>query len=887
MANPAPGNRFITIHGHFYQPPRENPWLETVETQDSAAPYHDWNERITAECYAPNGAARMLDSENLIVRIMNNYGRISFNFGPTLLSWLEDNAPRAYAMIRAADRLSQQRFGGHGSAMAQVYNHIIMPLANTRDRITQIRWGIADFEHRFHRKPEGMWLAETAADFETLDLLAQHGIRFTVLAPNQCARVRSLPSHGEPENPWTETPDASVDSTQPYLVRLSEGRSIAVFFYNGPVSRAIAFEGLLNSGEVFAARLTGAFYPDTARPQLVHVATDGESYGHHHRYGEMALASALRSIQASSDTRLTNYGEYLSLFPPACEAVVQDNTSWSCFHGVERWRSDCGCSGGKPGFNQQWRAPLRQALDWLRDTLAPYMQAASALLVKNLDDARNDYIRVILDHSKDSIDNFFTRHATRPLTQAEREHVLQLMEIERHEQLMYTSCGWFFDEISGIETVQIIAYACRVVELATTLFATAIDTLPALTTLEEDFVSRLSEARSNIPEIGDGGAIYRKMVKPLQIGLEQVAAHYAISSVFAATSAEGSLSTRELYSYRIDEIDRRAHRYGAGQVILGRARITSQFTECSATFSYAVLHFGDQNVTAAIRSFTDADTAAATALRKAVASAVSAADLPEVVRLIDGYFGESAYSLTSLFTDEQRRILNRILVPTLDAVETSLAAIYRDHASLLHFLSRAGLPKPAPLIVAAQFAANTGLRRAMEQEPINAERILELLEMARIDMVVLDTDRLGYLADQRMKHAMVRLQHDPANTPALEYALSLARTLHALPFGLNLWQAQNIWYDLHLQGGSVLAAAGHSAMQSWHQLFPELGRQLSINVQKLAPEAGLEDTLPRPSSAADALAEANHRRDRRATDKPAASRAAKSQELKKEEGPAA
>ena len=887
MAQPAPSNRYITIHGHFYQPPRENPWLETVETQDSAAPYHDWNERITAECYAPNGAARMLDSENLIIRIMNNYGRISFNFGPTLLSWLEDNAPRAYAMIRAADRLSQLRFDGHGSAMAQVYNHIIMPLASTRDRVTQIRWGIADFEHRFHRKPEGMWLAETAADFETLDLMAQHGIRFTVLAPNQCARVRPLPAEGQPDHPWSETPDASVDSTQPYLVRLNEGRSIAVFFYNGPVSRAIAFEGLLNSGEVFAARLTGAFHPDTSRPQLVHVATDGESYGHHHRHGEMALASALRSINSSSDTRLTNYGEYLSLFPPACEAVVQDNTSWSCFHGVERWRSDCGCSGGKPGFNQQWRAPLRQALDWLRDTLLPYARAAAAPLLNDLDEARNHYIRVILDHNKDSIDSFLSQHATHSLSPAERQRVLQLMELERHEQLMYTSCGWFFDEISGIETVQIIAYACRVIELATLLFANGSDTLPSLVSLEDDFVTRLSEAKSNVPEMGDGGAIYLKMVKPLQIGLEQVAAHYAISSVFATTDKESALSTRELYSYRIDDADRHTHRYGAGQVILGRAKITSQFTESNSTFSYAVLHFGDQNVTAAVRSFTEADAERAAWLRKAVTRAVSAADLPEVVRLIDGYFGESAYSLTSLFADEQRRILNRILVPTLDAVESSLATIYRDHASLLHFLSRAGLPKPAPLIVAAQFAANTGLRRAMEQEPINADSILELIEAARIDMVVLDTDKLGYLADQRMKHAMVRLQHDPANTAALEYAVSLARTLHALPFGLNLWQAQNIWYDLHLQGSSLLVAAGHSAIENWHTLFPELGRQLSINVQKLAPEAGLEDTLPRPSSTADALADASQRRDRRSTDKPAAARIAESPQIEKAEGPAA
>jgi alpha-amylase/alpha-mannosidase (GH57 family) len=359
--------RYICIHGHFYQPPRENPWLETVETQDSAAPYHDWNERVTAECYAPNGAARIVNSENRIIRILNNYGRISFNFGPTLLSWLEANAGRVYRAILDADANSQKRFGGHGSAMAQVYNHVILPLASTRDRITQIRWGIADFEQRFQRRPEGMWLPETAVDTESLELLAAEGIKFVVLAPHQCARVRSLgdgeavqltfENAGDPEEQgWIETPDASVDSTRPYFVRLKDNRSIAVFFYDGPRSRAIAFEGLLNSGEAFVQRLLEGFSETSSRPQLVHVATDGESYGHHHRYGEMALAWALQRIEEEGYAKLTNYGQFLEKFPPEYEAEIAENTSWSCAHGVERWRSDCGCNGGHAGWNQQWRA---------------------------------------------------------------------------------------------------------------------------------------------------------------------------------------------------------------------------------------------------------------------------------------------------------------------------------------------------------------------------------------------------------------------------------------------------------------------------------------------------------------------------------------------------
>ena len=443
--------RFVCVHGHFYQPPRENPWLETVEVQDSAAPYHDWNDRITAECYAPNGASRITNKQDEIIRIMNNYARMSFNFGPTLLSWLHDKAPRTYRMIIDADKVSAQHYSGHGSAMAQVYNHVIMPLANRRDALTQIRWGIADFEFRFGRKPEGMWLAETAVNRSVLDLMAQEGIKFTVLAPVQCARVRVLPNVNTPAanpgaplpalslpkapasgtwdtaapeipkadatraaTPWTETPDATVDPTHPYLVRLDEGRSIAVFFYDGPSSRAIAFEGLLNSGEDFGNRLLKIFHPpspgDPETAQISHVATDGESYGHHHKHGEMALSYAMHWIEEGQQANLTNYGEFLEKFPPRWEAEVAEDTSWSCAHGVERWRSNCGCNSGKPGWNQEWRAPLREALDFLRDATAPLAEQLAQPLIKGLWAARDAYIQVVHERSPASIERFLAAY---------------------------------------------------------------------------------------------------------------------------------------------------------------------------------------------------------------------------------------------------------------------------------------------------------------------------------------------------------------------------------------------------------------------------------------------------------------------------------------------
>lgn len=825
QSTPSP-ERYICIHGHFYQPPRENPWLETVEIQDSAAPYHDWNERITAECYAPNGASRILNYENKIIRILNNYSRISFNFGPTLLSWLEENAPRAYRMILDADHSSQKRFSGHGSAMAQVYNHIIMPLASTRDRVTQIRWGIADFEHRFGRKPEGMWLAETAVDNETLDLLAEHGILFTVLAPYQCARVRPLAPAAttqakmwEQEPDWTDTPDAAVDTRRPYLVRCRNGRSIAVFFYDGDRSRAIAFEKLLNSGEVFADRLMQGFSSGDG-PQLVHVATDGESYGHHHKHGDMALAYALKRIEQQPDVTMTNYGEFLQKSPPVFEAEIFENTSWSCFHGVERWRSNCGCNGGRAGWNQQWRTPLRAALDWLRDAVEPLTTKTGKNLFKDVWAARDAYIQVVLDRDTSTIDAFFREQTTHELSTGERTMALKLMELQRHEQLMYTSCGWFFDEISGIETVQIIAYACRVLQLAAELFGH-----PAAH-LEEEFIKLLSAAKSNVPEEKDGAALYRRVAKKEQVGLEQVAAHYAISSIFTSYPQETNL-----FCYLIRRLAYEVVTSGRGRMISGEALIASDITEETETIVFAVLHFGDQNITAAVRRFDPSMPLAHGEFVKAAQNAMVHADFPDVIRLFDRHFGAQNYTIHSLFRDEQRHILELILASTLTEVESNLIGIYEDHASLLHFLSQTGLPKPPALALAASFAINAGLRRALENDPIDAIQARAYLALAAADQVVLDQHLLSYIADRKMKAAMVSLHAEPEKPEHLEAASHTADTLTELPFELNLWQAQNIWYDtLKLFGSRPQPPA------EWMRQFSALGEKLGIAVGELVVE---------------------------------------------------
>jgi len=856
-----PNSRYLCVHGHFYQPPRENPWLETVELQDSAAPYHDWNERITSECYAPNGASRIVNQQHQIIRIVNNYARMSFNFGPTLLSWLEDFAPRTYRMIQDADRVSAERYSNHGSALAQVYNHIIMPLASERDARTQIRWGIADFAHRFGRQPEGMWLAETAVSRSVLDLLAQERIKFTILAPHQCLRVRKLSTNNQQpttdsQSAWSDTPDATVDPSQPYLVKLNDGRSIAVFFYDGPASRAIAFEGLLNDGETFGRRLVSGFQADkpASEPQLVHVATDGESYGHHHKRGEMALSYALHWIEENNLAQLTNYGEFLEKFPPQWEAEVVDESSWSCSHGVERWRSDCGCNGGKAGWNQRWRTPLREALDLLRDRTAPLAEAVAAPLLKDLWAARNAYIHVILDRSADNLDRFFAAHATHTLTPQERTTVFELLELQRHAQLMYTSCGWFFDDISGIETIQIIAYAGRVLQLARKLFSDPVLFGNAASDLEAEFLAILALAKSNNPDIADGAEVYRRFVTAGRLDLESVGAHYAISSMFRSYPDSGQIFCFDVHRRSYDVMTS-----GRGRFSVGRATLCSRITEECEDICFAVLHLGDQNLSAAVKRFAP-DNPGAPHLDSEMwdqfvtnaRGSIRRANLPELIRFVDGYFGgapdgrylpvgehdSTLYSLTSLFADEQHRILQSILNQTLSEVENSLMRIYEEHATLLDFLGEAHVPAPPALAVTAGFAINASLRRALEADTFDSAEIARLLRRADIDHVTLDTDLLSYTADRRMKRAMVRLEaaaelQAPQNIIVLNETLAIAEALRTLPMEVNLWQAQNIWNDLLRRSDATYWS------REWREGFRKVGLALNISVDELVIDLGV------------------------------------------------
>ena len=486
-------NKFICIHGHFYQPPRENPWLEAITYQESAYPFHDWNERINAECYAPNTRARILDEKGVVIERVNNYSKISFDFGPTLLSWMEFKAPDTYQAVLEADKISRETFSGHGSAMAQCYSHMIMPLADSKDKYTQVYWGIRDFEFRFKRLPEGMWLPETAVDLETLQIMADLGIRFTVLAPHQAGR---LLDHGE------------LDINQPYSVRLGAGRSINVFFYNGALSQSLAFENILQDGKCFAEKLMQT--DNTDGPQLLSVATDGETYGHHHKFGDMALAFALKYIDDQVDARLTNFAEYLEKFPPQEEIEIIEKTSWSCAHGVGRWSSNCGCeTGGHPEWNQGWRGPLRKALDWFQCRADSIFVEVGKGLFKDPWEARNRYIDIRINRY--DRDTFLAEQCQNSLDESKKVVVLKLLELQSNAMLMYTSCGWFFNDISGIETEQILLYAGKAIQLAEEISGEV---------LEPHFLELLELAESNVLEKGNGSQIYKNVIEKARIDFQ-------------------------------------------------------------------------------------------------------------------------------------------------------------------------------------------------------------------------------------------------------------------------------------------------------------------------------------------------------------------------------
>jgi alpha-amylase/alpha-mannosidase (GH57 family) len=794
-------DKYVCIHGHFYQPPRENAWLEVIELQDSATPFHDWNERINFECYAPNAAARILGASDFIRRIVNNYAHISFNFGPTLLSWLEVSDPATYRAILDADKQSIERFSGHGNALAQAYNHLIMPLANEKDKETQVRWGIADFEHRFGRKPEGMWLPETAVDTPTLEILVANGIRFTVLAPRQAKAFRKIGSEE-----WIPSSE-SIDPRRAYLCKLPSGATIALFFYDGNIAQDAAFKGLLNSGETFARRLIGVLDGGN-EPQLAHIATDGETYGHHHRWGEMALALCLDYIEENKLATVTNYGEFLEKFPPQYEVRIHERSSWSCVHGVERWRSDCGCNtGSQPGWNQAWRAPLRASLDWLRDELLVLFKHEAGNLVKDIWEARNDYISVLLDRSKESNNRFLRRHEKKTLDEKEKTKVLRLMEMERHCMLMYTSCAWFFAEISGIETNQVLQYALRAMYYAR--YVAGLD-------LQDQFVKRLEKAPSNIHE--NGAVSYIQNVVPAQMSLTRVGMHYAASSIF-----EKYEDTSQFLHYIVkNEVFERIPA-GFQRLAIGRTTVVSQFTFSEKSFSFVALYLGQHNMIGSISL--DMSREAFDVQQAKITEAFRSSNLGDVITFMQD-FGTEKFSFKQLFKDTKRKILKQLVERSLPPVETVIRDYYEDNYQLMTAMSQADIPVPEGWRSITQYIINRDFHSYFQNGRMEVQELKFLAdEYGRWGINLTDASALSFAAGERIFTELKKIDAEEKGLDYLKALIAILEVLEQLGVHPELWKSQNLFYQMmngYRRGEWVFAS------ESWKQAFLRLGELLRV-----------------------------------------------------------
>ena len=821
------GPRYVCVHGHFYQPPRENAWLETIEPQESAAPYHDWNRRIAAECYAPNAGARVLDESGRIVRLVNNYARISFNFGPTLLDWLALREPDVYRTILDADRDSAIRFSGHGSALAQAYNHSILPLCNARDLETQVLWGLSNFRKHFGRAPEGMWLPETAVDLSVLEALARHGLRFTILAPSQAAAWRA-----PGESAWRKIDEHSLETRRPYRVRLDSGAEIAVFFYDGAISRGIAFERLLNRGDRFATRLLEAAArplpaPHDDAPPIAHCATDGETYGHHHRFGDMALAWTLEHIDGGAAAQLTNYGEYLARYPPRFEVRIHERSAWSCAHGLGRWSADCGCRiGDEPTWRQHWRGPLRAALDALRDELAALYERRAAPLLGDPWGARDRYEPVAFARSTEVAAEFLRAEARRPLDEAERREALGLLELQRHAMLMYTSCGWFFDELSGIETEQVLQYACRAVELAVEFDGGD---------LERRFVASLRAVPGNRREFPTAAALWERRVRPARVDAAHVAADHVAASLFdgAAGRAEGG-------AFRVRELERHlAHGSGA-RLVVGRIEVTSLRTLTREELVHGFLHLGDDALLGAVRR-SDGAAIDASSLR-AAARAVTSGEIAAARAALASALGAPTFDLATLSRDTQREILATILADRVREIADELERLYGRHAELVGRLEALGTPAPRLLHDTADLVLVTRLARVLESPEPDVARLRAAIEAARAGGVKLDREELGYAAARALEEWLAGWSRDAQDPSPLVRLAEWVPVARGMAPRANVARAQERFCRTVRRERPAIAAraaAGDAAAASWIVHCDRLGEALGVDSAAVAADVPL------------------------------------------------
>lgn len=806
---------FLAIHGHFYQPPRENPWLEAVELQPSALPCHDWNERVNNECYAPNSVSKVVNNKNEVMSIVNNYEYMSFNFGPTLLSWMEEFAPTAYERIIKADIKSVEDHNGHGNAIAQVYNHMIMPLANELDKQTQVKWGIKDFEYRFGRKPEGMWLAETAVDDDTLRVLEENGIKFTILSPFQAKCVKKID-----ENNWQDVSWGNIDPARSYryYIKSAPGKFIDLFFYDGAISKSVAFDELLTDGNKFLKRLQDGISYDRNYPQLVNIATDGESYGHHTKFGDMALAFVMAMKVKDSGFTVTNYAEYLDKYRSDWQVQIKDVSSWSCSHGVGRWCEDCGCStGGHAGWNQKWRRPLRDAMDYLRDSVTPLFKEYGQKYFKDFLSARYNYIDVILDRSITNVKQFQQEYFLPDLSEEDKVNAMKLLEMQRQAMLMYTSCGWFFCEISGIETVQIMKYAARVIQLAQDFTDNDFET---------KYLEILSAAQSNYKEIGNGKDIYERFVKPSVITEKQIVSLWAVSSLYEDVEDE-----EDVYCYTITKKSYKKVQKGDSHFVVGHVEVQSKVTLERHNLMFALLQYTGGDFHCAIKEYDEEYPE----MQKELIRTYMVNPLTEIIRALDGYFGKEYFTLKDIFIEERRKILQILMRERLDEFAKTYEDIYNEGKSSVLHLQALGLDIPNEFKIAAQYTLTrqfnelfTGSNGFIDEDIIQSASDINF-EAKRIG-ITLDKTLTSKIFSKKVAQNINRLVYSMEYQQA-DVTHELLDTIEKLEIKADISEAQNLFYTRVVSKFDDMIE--HTNCQSDVNLMEQLfyiAKRLNLNV---------------------------------------------------------
>lgn len=811
---------FLTIHGHFYQPPRENPWLESVELQDSASPFHDWNERINSECYNPNSVSKIVDNKNRILDVVNNYTALSFNFGPTLLSWMEEYAPLAYERVIKADIESVVEHNGHGNAIAQVYNHMIMPLSNLQDKQTQVIWGIKDFETRFGRPSEGIWLAETAVDDETLKVLVENGIKYTILSPYQALKIRKLN-----DKEWSDVSWGNIDPARPYryYIKSAPDKFIDLFFYDGAISKSVAFDEILKDGNKFTRRLKEGISENRNYPQLINIATDGESYGHHTKFGDMALSYVLKVRAKEEGFTIVNYAEYLEKYPSEMEVDIKQESSWSCFHGVGRWKEDCGCStGGHPGWNQKWRKPLREALDYLRDELAVIFEKQGKKYMKKPWDARNNYINVILDRSELTINKFQKENFVKDLDDEKKVRAMELLEMQRQAMLMYTSCGWFFSEISGIETTQILKYAARAMQLAE-IFSNK--------DLEKPFLDLLDEAKSNFAEFGTGKDIFEKFVKPSIVTTKQIGSLWAISSLYTDFEEE-----EDIYCYKIKKHSYKKVQKGTSKFVIGHIEIQSKITLQKSNVMFALVQYSGGDFHCAIKEFSD--DIEYIKIQKELFRIFMLSPLTEIIRALDEYFGKEYYTLKDIFIEERRNILKTMLKGKMHKFAQSYQEMYNDGKSSIYHMQSLGLSIPDEFKISAGYT----LSKQFNDLILTSKGFLDANVIQQAIDINFDVKKIGIEIDkaptnkifsQKLSQNILRLVQSFELQQA-ESILGLFDNIDKLELDVSIAESQNIYFAKICKNFDEIVANINGKSSETDKKFVialiEIGTKLNINM---------------------------------------------------------